>query len=733
MGPMRNRPAALWLVGLAIGCHGDPSPAASGDTGSSSSASADTTTGFDGPALPPRPDAIDCRFDGTAPGMLPELVTAPALAALDDGAIDVAPTPERAFVATPDRRIVAVPSDGGSAIEVLALDGVASRLVALAVPPDHARNRHLYVRYEASAGPARSVVARYTIDPDTGTASTDSARSVLELEEVVGERSGGALVFGSDGLLYVGVGTTADEAAQSLAIDPTSWRGKLLRIDPSALDETGTYAIPADNPWIGEGGSSDEVWAMGLRDPWRCTFAEGDPEPWCVDVGATEQEIDHVAARADHGWPRVDGTACLLPGGDCGDLQAAPPFATYRSVDGDCGISGIAWGDGAGEPSLAEVLLYSDRCSGRIRGVDTGSADTLVQDEILAVLDPPPLGLGRGADGALLALAEDRVVALGVAPSTDVFPVRLSEAGCFDDLAARTPAPGVVPYGVNAALWTDDAAKDRFLVIPPGETIAVGEDGALALPIGSIVLKFFAFDFAVGDPDSRRNVEARVMIRRPFGWQFHSYRFDADGSDATLLPAGEVDALELDDHGQTVRFDYTWPSRGNCKVCHGLGASDVLGVRLDQLAGTYAYDVGVADQLDALASIGMFSAPLPAVTAMARPDDVDAPLEQRARAYLHTNCGHCHRPGGWTPADLTMDLRYTTPLVDAHICGVATQYYNAWVTSEIRVAPGDPEGSVIWQRIGMRGLGQMPPLATARVDPGNAVVGEWIASLTECP
>jgi uncharacterized repeat protein (TIGR03806 family) len=732
---MRMRPGGLWVAGLVLGCGGPEAAAGSTGDPSSSTAALDTTTGVDGPVLPPRPDVIACRFDGIAPGMLPELEPAPALTELDGGAVDLASSTDRLFVATPDRRIVAVASDAGAPLPVLSLDGPASRLVALALAPDHAATGHLYVRYEASGGSPRTVVARYTVDPDTGVVSSDTARTVLELDGVVGERSGGALIFGPDGLLYVGVGTTTDEAAQGLAIDPTSWRGKLLRIDPSTLDATGTYAIPADNPWIGEGGASDEVWAMGLRDPWRCTFAPDDPDPWCIDVGATQQEIDHVAARADLGWPRVDGTACLLPGGDCGDLQTAPPFASYRSVDGDCGISGIAWGDDAddGGPGLAGVLIYGDRCSGRIRGVDTGSGDTLVQDEILAVLDPPPSALAHPLDGRILALADDRVVELGVAPQTAVFPTRLSDAGCFDDLAARVPAPGVVPYGVNAALWTDDAAKDRFLVIPPGETIAVGDDGGIELPIGSIVLKLFAFDFAVGDPSSRRNVEARVMIRRPFGWQFHSYRFDADGADATLLAAGEVDPLSLDDHGQIVRFDYTWPSRGNCKVCHGLGASDVLGVRLDQLAGTFAYDAGVADQLEALASIDLFSTPLPAVTPMARPDDTEVSIEQRARAYLHTNCGHCHRPGGWTPADLTMDLRYDTPLVDAHICGVATQYYNAWVTSEIRIAPGDPDGSVIWQRIGMRGLGQMPPLATARVDPGNAVVGEWIASLAACP
>jgi uncharacterized repeat protein (TIGR03806 family) len=730
MGPMQRRVDAVlaWvLLGPACG----DAPADPESEGTDSTGPVAQTTGGDdgGPVLPPRPDGVTCRFDGTAPGLLPQLVAESTLAELGTGAVDVAADADTIYVATTDGRIVGFPSGGGPGTEVLDLDAQASRLISIAVAPDHAATGHLYVRYEASAGAGRSVVARYTVDPESGVAPASSAKLVLELADVVGELSGGALVFGPDTFLYIGVGALADGGTAALATDPTSRLGKLLRIDVSTIDANGTYAAPADNPFVGQGGASDEVWAVGLRDPWRCVFAPGDPQPWCVDVGATEQEIDHVAARADLGWPRVDGTACLLPGGNCSDLLIDPPYATYRSVDGDCGIAGVVWG----AAELEGVLLYPDRCSGRIRGVDTNSGESLIQDEILGVLEVAPSALAQTIDGRILALSPAGVVELGVAPQTHEFPTRLSDAGCFDDLATSTPSAGVVPYGVNAPLWSDDAAKHRFMVVPPGQDIAVDSAGKLDFPVGTIVLKIFAFDFVVGDPSTERSVEARVMVRREFGWQFHSYRFDADGADATLVPGGERQTLELDDGGIPVAFEYDWPSRGNCKVCHGLGASDVLGLRLDQLDGEFDYGVGVGNQLDALQSIGMFAGPLPPVQAMVAYDDPDADLEHRARAYLHTNCGHCHRPGGWTPADLTMDLRYETPLADAQVCDVATQYYNAWVTSEIRIAPGDPDGSVIWQRIGLRGLGQMPPLATSRVDPGRDVVGQWIASLPGCP
>jgi hypothetical protein len=128
---------------------------------------------------------------------------------------------------------------------------------------------------------------------------------------------------------------------------------------------------------------------------------------------------------------------------------------------------------------------------------------------------------------------------------------------------------------------------------------------------------------------------------------------------------------------------------------------------------------GLPPELDALSSIPGSA-------------DPDATLEARARGWLHTNCGHCHRPEGWTPPDLTMDLRWTTPLAEAQICGVETQYYNPWVEGTLRVAPGDPDASVIWERAHQRGPGQMPPLATSRVDPHATVVRDWIASLASC-
>ena len=94
--------------------------------------------------------------------------------------------------------------------------------------------------------------------------------------------------------------------------------------------------------------------------------------------------------------------------------------------------------------------------------------------------------------------------------------------------------------------------------------------------------------------------------------------------------------------------------------------------------------------------------------------------EARARAYLHANCGHCHRPGGWTPPDLDMDLRWTTPTPEANLCGVPPQYSSTF-PADHRVAPGDPSDSLVWLRLSSRGPWQMPPFATSVPDPADSI------------
>ena len=381
---------------LAAACSGAPTVDATTDTGDEPSSTTDATTGEPEPEpepepmVPPRPEVQRCRFDGQAPGVQPPLAEVPmfAEASLDE-VVDVAPAgPDHVLVAERGGRILAGNVDAGVLAPVADFLKDRGRIVALAPAPDFLTSGHLFVRLEASV-PARAVVLRLTVDLATWTADPASERVVIQIGDAVGERSGGALTFDASGMLIIGVGDLGEQVLPA-ASDPTDVRGKLLRIDVGPLEDNGTYAIPADNPFVGEGGDADEVWAVGLRDPWRCTPAEAGAL-WCVDVGESEHEVDLVTAGADLGWPHIEAGTCRLPGGDCSGLNADWPAATYRGGDGDCGPAGALFGV---SPGLGTSLVYADRCSGRLRGVDTADPGVVVQEELLAA---EPAGIRSNA------------------------------------------------------------------------------------------------------------------------------------------------------------------------------------------------------------------------------------------------------------------------------------------------------------------------------------------------
>jgi uncharacterized repeat protein (TIGR03806 family) len=280
-----------------------------------------------------------------------------------------------------------------------------------------------------------------------------------------------------------------------------------------------------------------------------------------------------------------------------------------------------------------------------------------------------------------------------------------------------------VPYGVNAELWSDGAAKERLLAVPDGKTIQVGADGDFDLPVGTVLLKTFSL--------AGKRVETRLFVRHDDGdWAGYTYEWDDAQSDAVLLTSGK--SVPIGD--QT----WTFPSRSECVQCHTAAAGRSLGLELGQLNGDHVYPSTNrrANQLRTLEHIGLFAAPLGAAVAElpAYPDPFgSAPLDARARAYLHGNCSMCHRPdsGG---GRATMDLRFGTTLADSKTCGMAPVVDDLGLAAPAHIiAPGSPETSVLSRRVHALDANRMPPLATRRVDTdGVKLLDDWIRGLT-CP
>lgn len=316
-------------------------------------------------------------------------------------------------------------------------------------------------------------------------------------------------------------------------------------------------------------------------------------------------------------------------------------------------------------------------------------------------------------------------------------PRWLSESRCFADLPRMVGTADVVPYEINAPLWTDGAIKLRQIHLPAGTTMELQSDGEIVWPTGAVIFKHFSLPMVVDDASTARPIETRVMVLETDGWRFYTYVWTDDGQDAERVVDG--DTLEvgmLDDSGQEILLPYTVPAEEDCSYCHGPAEERVLGPRGPQLQREVDYAMGTFNQLEALRDAGwLVSADdeAMALEPIADPHDEGAAIEARARAVLHANCSHCHRPGGWVPAEMKMDLRYDTPLDETDACDVPRRYYNPWAPGDFRIAPGDPDDSFVLQRMLVRGLGQMPPLATFVVDDeGTDVVAEWIATLDGC-
>ncbi len=279
------------------------------------------------------------------------------------------PADGRVFVVGKEGTIWTQSRTGGP--ETLALDlreEVSTRseqgLLGLAFPPDFAERPRAFVDYTDRVG--STVVSEFRV-ADDGTFLDE--RVLLTVPQPAANHNGGHLAFGPDGALYVALGDGGganDEYGNGG--DPSTLLGTLLRLDVS---EPGRLAVPADNPFVGGGGAA-EVWAFGLRNPWRFTFDDG----WLVvaDVGqGSYEEINRVRSDSpglDYGWSTMEGLHCFSPRSDCDPTGLVLPVLEIAHGDGEtCSVTGGVVYRGADIPELSGQYFYSDYCGGYLRSV----------------------------------------------------------------------------------------------------------------------------------------------------------------------------------------------------------------------------------------------------------------------------------------------------------------------------------------------------------------------------
>lgn len=607
-------------------------------------------------------------------------------------------------------------------------------LLGMAFHPQFPANPRVYLSYTTGASQLQSRVSEFRSNDGGTTLDPNSELLLLTVDQPASNHNGGNISFGPDGFLYIGLGDGGNGGDPFGTIgngqNLQTLLGKMLRIDVNGTTGAVPYRIPAGNPFAANGlcnsgagaQACPEIYAYGFRNPWRWSFDSGSGELWVGDVGQNLwEEVDRVTVGGNYGWRCREGAHAF--NSTCGPANnLIDPVAEYGHSVGVSITGGYVY-RGTAIPSLAGRYVFGDFSSGRIWHIARDSTPTLTMtsgfDSGLQIAS-----FAQGIDGELYIVNYAGTLhrLTGSSTSSGSVPAALSASGCIDMQNPARAAANVIPYTPNAEFWSDGAAKDRFMALPNGQNIVIGADNDWTLPNNSVLVK----NFRLGT----RMVETRLLMRHTDGsWAGYTYEWNAAGTEANRVIGGKTANVN--------NQAWIFPSEAQCLLCHTSAAGFSLGLETGQLNGsiTYAATGRTANQLTTLNAIGLFAPALSGVASaqpvIPSPTDSARTLAERARAYLHSNCAQCHRPGGGTPSN--MDLRYTTPLNATNTCNLPPQAGNLGIANAQLVAVGDAARSMVVARANRRDANAMPPLGSAQVDTtGVQLLSTWINQLAGC-
>lgn len=258
-------------------------------------------------------------------------------------------------------------------------------LLGLAFHPDFENNGYFYVNYTAS-NPNRTIISRFQVSDDNpDAADPESETELLSYSQPQGNHNGGHVAFGPDGYLYIasGDGGGGGDPGNN-AQDRTNLLGAILRIDVDQPQNVNEYGIPADNPFVNnEEGFREEIFAYGLRNPWRFSFDAETGELWAADVGQSDREAIHIVENGlNYGWNIIEGSICYPPGSSCDTEGLEMPIYEYDHSQGDRSITGGFIYRGTDFPQLDGFYIYGDFISGRIWALDVSDTENPVNTEL---------------------------------------------------------------------------------------------------------------------------------------------------------------------------------------------------------------------------------------------------------------------------------------------------------------------------------------------------------------
>nr|MBC8291164.1 PQQ-dependent sugar dehydrogenase [Planctomycetota bacterium] len=680
-----------------------------------------TTSKLKGTPTPPAPYEIRQAF----PNLKFELPT--SLLELPGG---------RMLVSEIGGRVFTFPKEKNTSSRKLLLNLEDAKLWHTTVHPNFAKNGRLFVCYSKDG---TTHVSRFKAGGTPPVADPESEEVLLKWP--AGGHNGGCLQFGTDGMLYISTGDGSGPNppdGRTAAQDVSNLFGCILRInvdrkpgDGSKLD----YVIPSDNPFVEMENARAEIWAYGLRNPWKFGVDSKTGNIFAADNGWETWEMVHRIVRGGNCvWPIMEGRAGLLIEVKPGPTPIRPPVKDHHHSEANSVIGGPIY-RGSKLKNLDGVFIYGDYITGTIWGLKTDGKDSY-SHQVLVDTDQRITAFAESSAGVLFVLDYDytgqiyEIVPSRVPDNSKNFPRKLSDTGLFTSTELMSPAPGVVPYDVTVKRWMDGYKTQRWVAIPGSSSITLKvEEKPADYPDGTVFVKHVSLSQGAGKSDVP--AETQILHYDNGRWNPYSYvwkvppvRF-SEPLDATLVGAEGTRNQVVTGIGESGLLGPTRHinAENECRMCHNAASGFVLGFELNQLNGQ--------DQLNQLAANEVLASrpelPKRNPGRLVDPNDKKQSLDDRARSYLHGNCSSCHHPGG--SAIVSFYLRREMPF-DELKTNKGTGVGTFGMRNAKLIVPGDPYRSVLFYRMSKLGYARMPYIGSKVVDSrGVALIDKWIRSM----
>ncbi len=690
-----------------------------------------TTSGITGSPDPPLPYVTERVFPSLKFNQCLDITTAPGN--------------ERLFVVEQSGKIFSFPNKPDVAVADLVVDfakeipGV-QQVYSLTFHPNFKRNRYCYVCYITAADLADGThVARFRM-ADTDPPTIDVASETTLVTWLSGGHNGCCVKFGPDGCLYISTGDAAPANPPDTlktGQDINDLLSSILRIDVDHADDGKNYRIPPDNPFVGVKGARGEVWAYGLRNPWRMSFDRKTGDLWVGDVGWELWEMLYRIERGgNYGWAVMEGRQSTNPEWPRGPTPILPPVIDHLHTESSSITEGLTY-YGTRLKELHGVHIYGDYDTGKFWGFRYEN-ERVVDHRELADTTHRFVSVGEDFDGEFFVLDHTagtihRLVPNAQQDRTSTFPRKLSDSGLFSSVIQQTPAPGVIPYSINAEPWADHAVAERLVAVP-NELSIKAEGATWSFPKDSVLVKTLSLDMQHGDPSQRRRIETQILHFDGSEWMPYTYQWNEEQTDALLVgTAGSERTFEIVDPAAAGgKRTQTWryAGRAECQRCHNRWSGPALAFNTPQLNKDHDYGGVAASQLDTFANVRLIGKPVATENRpqLANPRDESAELDGRARAYLQANCAHCHRmhAGG----SVLSQMHYDLSLDKTNMVGARPSQGTFGIHAAQVIAPGDPFRSVLLYRMAKLGGGRMPHIGSTEVDRvGVELIDDWLRQL----